>query len=260
MLLSYYLLLFGYNRRTNYTKRVCVRKIGVLLLLILFVIIIIVIGFRDENADTSLIPVEDTTEYFGKKENTEDQNDRFKISKEQDEHLVSPSKKKLHVRERNISAADQKPETFTLTDTKTQSHNITVSSQMVILQNNVKPIVIVNLFATWCEPCIGEIPYLNDLQKKHKEDLLVIGILTHDTIAPSELETFMAKNEMKYFVSNSKYNDSFANLLTYTLDLPENFSVPLTVIYVHGKYFTHYEGSVPVEMIEYDLEQAKKQL
>jgi len=44
------------------------------------------------------------------------------------------------------------------------------------------------------------------------------------------------------------------------LELPENFSIPLTVMYLNGEYFTHYEGSVPVEMIEYDIQQAKKQL
>jgi len=29
-------------------------------------------------------------------------------------------------------------------------------------------------------------------------------------------------------------------------------------MYVDGQYFTHYEGLVPIEMIEYDIEQAKK--
>jgi thiol-disulfide isomerase/thioredoxin len=118
----------------------------------------------------------------------------------------------------------------------------------------------VNLFATWCPPCIGEIPYLNDLQKKYEKELLVVGILTHDDIIQDELETFMAKNQINYFISNGTENDAFATLLASTLDLPKNFSIPLTVIYVEGKYFTHYEGSVPVEMIEYDIQQAKKQL
>ena len=44
------------------------------------------------------------------------------------------------------------------------------------------------------------------------------------------------------------------------LHLPQNFPIPLTVMYVDGKYFTHYEGSVPAEMIEYDIQQAQKQL
>ena len=135
-----------------------------------------------------------------------------------------------------------------------------VSDQKVIFQNIVKPIVIVNLFATWCPPCIGEIAYLNDLQKKHQKELFVVGILTHDNIVQAALETFMAKNQVNYFISNSTHNDMFANLLASTLHLPKNFSIPLTVMYVEGEYFTHYEGTVTVEMIEYDIQQAKKQL
>ena len=101
---------------------------------------------------------------------------------------------------------------------------------------------------------------MNDLQKKHKKELSVIGILTHDSIVQSELETFMAKNQVNYFISNGTYNDAFADLLATALHLPKNFSIPLTVMYVEGEYFTHYEGTVPVEMIEYDIQQAKKQL
>jgi hypothetical protein len=70
----------------------------------------------------------------------------------------------------------------------------------------------------------------------------------------------MAKNQVNYFISNGVNNDAYANLLANTLHLPNNFSIPLTVMYVKGEYFTHYEGSVPVEMIEYDIQEAKKQL
>jgi hypothetical protein len=70
----------------------------------------------------------------------------------------------------------------------------------------------------------------------------------------------MAKQEVNYFTSYTKENDLFAYLLVQELHLDENFSIPLTVIYVDGAYFTHYEGIVPVEMIEYDIQQAKKQL
>ena len=235
-------------------------KIGALLLLILLIIVIIFIGFEDEKPDTAPILVEDTTELFRKKDSVEQDDKRFKIEKQQDELLDAPSKTALPTPQTDISVPKKKPETFTLINTKTESHNITVSGQKVILQNTPQPIVIVNLFATWCPPCIGEIPYLNDLQKEHKKDLFVIGILTHDTIVQSELETFMAKNQVNYFISRGTSNDAFANLLASTLHLPKNFSIPLTVMYVEGEYFTHYEGSVPVEMIEYDIQKSKKQL
>ena len=103
-------------------------------------------------------------------------------------------------------------------------------------------------------------PYLNDLQKKYRKELFVAGILTHDSIEETALQTIIAKNGVRYFVSNAAQNDALAARLTRTLGLPENFTIPLIVIYVEGRYFTHYEGNIPVEMIEYDIEQAKKQL
>jgi len=226
-----------------------VHKIGALLLLILLIIVIIFIDFKDEKSDTSPIPVEDTTEVFTKKDSVEQEDKRFKIGKKQDELLDTLPTTELST-----------PEIFTLVNTKVESHNVTVSGQKVIFQNMAQPIVIINLFTTWCPPCIGEIPYLNDLQKKYQKELFVVGILTHDSIVQTDLETFIAKNQINYFISNGTHNDAFANLLATTLDLPKNFPIPLTVMYVEDKYFTHYEGSVPVEMIEYNIQQAKKQL
>jgi len=31
--------------------------------------------------------------------------------------------------------------------------------------------------------------------------------------------------------------------------------MPLTILFVRGKYFTHYEGMIPEEMIESDIKQ-----
>jgi thiol-disulfide isomerase/thioredoxin len=255
-------MLFGYNRHTNYTKRVCVQKIGAILLLILLIIFSIFIGWEDKKPDTTPIPIEDTTEVFTKKDTVEQEDKRFKLKKKQDELLDTLPATEVATPEPevNISVPEKEPEEYTLINTKSETHKVTVSDQKVIFQNIVKPIVIVNFFATWCPPCIGEIAYLNDLQKKHQQELFVAGILTHDSIVQPALETFMAKNQVNYFISNGAYNDAFANLLANTLHLPKNFPIPLTVMYVEGEYFTHYEGTVPVEMIEYDIQQAKKQL
>lgn len=260
-------MLFGYNRHTNYTKRVCVQKIGALLLLIFLIIFSIYIGWEDKNPDTTPIPIEDTTEVFMKKDTVSQEDKRFKLEKKQDEVLdtlpptkVPTSEITIPESEVNISVPEQEPEGYTLINTKSETHKVIVSDQKVIFQNVTQPIVIVNLFATWCPPCIGSISYLNDLQKKHRQELFVAGILTRDSIVKVALETFMAKNQVNYFISNGTYNDAFANQLACALHLPKNFSIPLTVMYVEGEYFTHYEGIVPVEMIEYDIQQAKKQL
>lgn len=227
------------------------KKTAALLSLLLSVIIILIlyIGWNEQPSESTSLPTENTTELLTQKDKIAGENERFKLTKQKN---TLPQKRS--------SLPEGPAKVFTLSSTKMKSHTVTVSSQKVMFQDTTQPIVIVNLFATWCPPCIGEIPYLNDLQKKYKEKLFVVGILTHDSIMQDALDTFMAKNQINYFISNATDNDTFANQLAITLDLPENFSIPLTVMYVNGEYFTHYEGSVPVEMIEYDIEQAKKQL
>lgn len=227
------------------------KKTAALLSLLLSVIIILIlyIGWNEQPSESTSLPTENTTELLTQKDKIAGENERFKLTKQKN---TLPQKRS--------SLPEGPAKVFTLSSTKMKSHTVTVSSQKVIFQDTTQPIVIVNLFATWCPPCIGEIPYLNDLQKKYKEKLFVVGILTHDSIMQDALDTFMAKNQINYFISNATDNDTFADQLAITLDLPENFSIPLTVMYVNGEYFTHYEGSVPVEMIEYDIQQAKKQL
>jgi thiol-disulfide isomerase/thioredoxin len=238
-----------------------VHKKGALLLLIsLIIVIIISIVWEDEKPDATPIPIENTTEIITQKESIVQNDKRFKLEKKQDESPVDLPKEAISIEETNISVLKKETHTFTLVNTKAESHQVTLSDQKITLLQNEKPIIIVNLFATWCPPCIGQLAYLNDLQKKHQKELFIAGILTHDNMDKPSLETFMAKQQINYFISHTMENDLFASLLANELQLDENFSIPLTVMYVNGEYFTHYEGTVPVEMIEYDIQQAKKQL
>jgi thiol-disulfide isomerase/thioredoxin len=229
-----------------------VQKIGALLLLVLLIVLFIFLGREDETSKDISLPVEHTTDVITEDETAdEQQDDRFKVEK---------SEETLPEEVPSLKVSRSQQVTLTLTDTKEVNHTVTLSDKHVQFPTNKKPIVLVNLFTTWCLPCIGEIPYFNDLQKKHQKELFIAGILTHDTIESSALNRFIATHQINYFVSNSANNDTFSTLLATALDLPENFSIPLTVMYVKGEYFTHYEGTVPVEMIEYDIQQAKKQL
>lgn len=249
-------MLFSYNRYTNYTQRDCVHKISAFVLSIL---LISLTGCEDKQPEENTFPIEDTTEIFVQPQDNAVCEQKVKTNEEtkSDEVNASPVEPDTTV---NIPEIITGTDTFMLLNTKSKSHKVTLSNDQIIIHRNTKPIVLINLFATWCPPCIGELSYLNTLQKKYSNDLFLAGILTHDYIDIASLESFIAKHEINYFISNSPHNNAFSGLLANTLHLPQNFPIPLTVMYVDGKYFTHYEGSVPVEMIEYDIQQAQKQL
>ena len=221
------------------------RKLNTLLLTLLFLNFT---GCEDKKTNNNAIPVENTTEIFGSENKNMHLDKRFKVENKDQE--ISNN------RTDSISLSD----TFKLNDMKNTNYTVTVSNQKVTFKESTKAIILITFFASWCPPCVGGIPYMNDLYLKNKKDLLLAGVLIHDTINKSELKSFISKHQIKYFISNSTHNNDFASLIAKTLHLSNNFSIPLTVMYVEGKYFTHYAGSVPIEMIEYDITQARKTL
>jgi len=127
--------------------------------------------------------------------------------------------------------------------------------------NIAEPIILVNFFSTWCPPCRGELPHLNNLQERYKGELFIMGLLVHDDIDPEALNSCIASQKVNYFIANNqKENQKFASFIAPKLKLSENFKLPLMIVFLNGKYYTHYLGSVPEEMIESDIKQALKNI
>ena len=151
----------------------------------------------------------------------------------------------------------QTPKIFTLKDI-----NATITAQLNdagFSFSTKAPIVMLDFFATWCPPCRAEIPHLADLQKKYRGRLQIVGILV-DNVDPAELQRFRREHGINYFVSNAPDNMLMAATTADMLHQPKNFSIPMMVIFVNGRYFRHYIGMVPEEMIESDIKAALKEV
>ena len=149
------------------------------------------------------------------------------------------------------------PEFFYIEDIDRRRSKIDIYKEKVIFHKIRQHIVILNIFSTSCPPCRGMLPYLNDLQRKNRKDIFIIGIRVGETMSNKELRAFMKKYHLSFFISNYYTNENLANKIALSLNLPRDYKIPLTVIYKDGKYIIHLSGASPPEMIQNIIDQLK---
>jgi thiol-disulfide isomerase/thioredoxin len=62
--------------------------------------------------------------------------------------------------------------------------------------------VVVNFWATWCAPCVREMPALAALQDRMASDVVVVGLL-QDTVTTAQARTFAAALRIRYPIARS---------------------------------------------------------
>lgn len=96
------------------------------------------------------------------------------------------------------------------------------------LTNSAKPVVF-NFWATWCKPCVKELPYFIEAAEKHPEWNFVLVSLDFPKQFESRLRPFLL--EKKIEVPVVVLNESNANVYIDQIDNTWQGSIPATMIW-----------------------------
>ncbi|MBT5934782.1 TlpA disulfide reductase family protein [uncultured Sulfurimonas sp.] len=145
---------------------------------------------------------------------------------------------------------------YILTSLDKQEYIVTKTASGFDVKQAKDKVIILNIFATWCPPCKAEASHLTSLQKKYKDDLLILGISVEDDIADAKLVQFAKDYNAKYALVNSPENSRIINAVATELKIGRNFGIPLMAMYKNGKLVNYYQGATEEEFIESDIKKA----
>lgn len=107
-----------------------------------------------------------------------------------------------------------------------------------------KKAVIIDIFATWCPPCIESLPMLKEIKENNKDNLEIISVLFQDPKTLDEIKEFIKEHQINYPITMGSDNQKLADELSVK-KVPEMFLFSKS-----GKFIHKFVGNVPKEELE----------
>ncbi len=122
-----------------------------------------------------------------------------------------------------------KAEDFTLND---------IDGKPVKLSTFIGKVIILDFWATWCPPCVMEIPHFNELSEQYKDSGLVVLGVSVDKDGATAVKKFKENKPINYLIMIGQENI----YKTYQSYLPENKrgGIPFTFIIDKKGFIRHY--------------------
>lgn len=119
--------------------------------------------------------------------------------------------------------------------------------QDVVLSRFKGKVLVLDFWATWCEPCKVEIPAFVDFQEKYgKDGLQMVGISIDDT--PAQLEPYVKDMKMNYPVLVGKDRDDVQDAFGPLVGIPVT-----VVISRDGKVCASHAGLTGRDAFEQEI-------
>lgn len=120
------------------------------------------------------------------------------------------------------------------------------------IQSDSSRLTLVNFYATWCRPCVREIPDLIALSSKHKDRLRLMMVSIDDAqVVSSVLPDFLKKHQMQFQTWYSYGDAPAASQIISGLYPAWNSSIPLSLLYdARGNLLQVITGQINPEQMD----------
>src|SRR3954470_10335603 len=129
-----------------------------------------------------------------------------------------------------------------------------ISDLQDYIQHSDSP-VIINFWATYCKPCLQEIPYFESMAKRYEKDGVKMLLVSLDTKEqyPKDIEAIILKRK---FASKTVWlNETDADYFCPKVDSSWSGALPSTLLLNNKKgYRKFFEEQIPKEKLELEIE------
>ena len=111
-------------------------------------------------------------------------------------------------------------------------------------------VYVVNFWATWCAPCIKELPYFETVNKRDDVEVLLVS-LDFPNYKTKRLLPFVEKHQLQSKVVH--LDDANENFWINDIDTEWSGAIPATIIYTQEER-KFYEQSFTLEQLNSEIE------
>jgi thiol-disulfide isomerase/thioredoxin len=110
---------------------------------------------------------------------------------------------------------------------------------------------VINVWATWCAPCIGEMPILNQIAKKYEAQGVTFVAVSVDENGPADVDALLGRGKVK--IDFRKAYATFDDLAPLDVAAP----IPDTLVFdAQNQLVKHFDKIIEREELEAAIQQA----
>ncbi|QKF65011.1 hypothetical protein [Campylobacter corcagiensis] len=131
-------------------------------------------------------------------------------------------------------------------------------------------ILMIDIFATFCDPCKSEAPHLMDFQLNNSDDFFMIGLIHFEDVDNEHiLNNFMKPYNAYYFIANGDVNpnDKLVSQILTDINYQRALTIPFKVVYnkdgvtelvtnnenISASPRKYYVGALKTKLLEDDI-------